>query len=265
MAGLAALAKAADQFRSSDVTIWGVVALVVWGTAILAANLSGLVPENILGALHASRLEGGTINQVRSQIAQLEAESERMRRENNLLLQRFDLAERARGEVTQRVGALEISMPQIIERLPEPVPIDDAVTASIVDGKPPLTYDADGGSVQVEQKPMVAVQSGEAFEPVFEDEVETFANGETFGVALGFPVEPADAESLWQGLLAKVGTLLIGLWPVLSDVDGGTGKQVVAGPVATQSQAAELCDRMGKVGIPCQPVPFAGAPLPILN
>ena len=231
---------------------------------MLGANLSGLVPASAFAALHASRLDGGTVNQVRSQMAALEAEAERMRRENNLLLQRFDLAEQARSEVTQRVGALEVSMPQIIERLPRVVPIDDSVTASIIDGKS-LTYDADGGSVTVEQKPLVSIEAGDAFRPAMAAAQDPVADGRAFGVALGFPVAAEDAEGQWQGILARVGTLLIGLWPVLAEAEAGDGKQMVAGPVETQSQAAELCERVGKVGIPCKPVAFAGEPLPMLN
>jgi hypothetical protein len=258
------LAKAADQFRSSDVTIWGIVALLAWGTAVLAANLSGLVPASTFAALHASRLDGGTVNQVRSRINALEAEAERMRRENNLLLQRFDLAEQARSEVTQRVGALEVSVPQLIERLPEVIAIDGSVTASIVEGKS-LTYHADGGSVTVEQKPLVSIARSGMPTPAMGAAQDPVADGRAFGVALGFPVAMDDAEAQWQGLLARVGTLLIGLWPVLADTEAGEGRQMVAGPVETQSQAAELCERMSKVGIPCRPVAFAGEPLPMLN
>ena len=64
--------KAADQFRSADVTKWGITALVVWGVAVLGANLSGLVPPGMLAALHASRIEGATMNQLRAQVAALQ-------------------------------------------------------------------------------------------------------------------------------------------------------------------------------------------------
>lgn len=242
--------------------MWGIVALVAWGIAILSANLSGLVPAHVFAALHASRLDGGTINQVRSQIAALEAEAAAIRRENSQLLQRFDLAEQARSEVTKRVGALEVSVPRLIERLPREVAIDGSVTASIVDGRP-LTFDAEGGSVTVEQKPLVSIATSNAFEAA--KPADPVADGSAFGVALGFPISPDDAEAQWQGLLAKVGTLLIGLWPVLAEGTAGEGKQLVAGPLETQSQAAELCERMGKVGIPCVPMSFKGEPLPLLN
>ena len=259
------MARAADQFRSSDITVWGIVALLCWGVAVLSANLSALVPAGIFAGLHASRLEGATVNQLRSQVVQLEAESQRMRRENSLLLQRFDLAEQARGEVTRRVGALEVSLPQVLERLPETATIDRSATASIVEGQS-MSFEAEGGSVSVVQKPLIAIQAGRVAPPMAETtNVEQALVGDAFGVALGFPITTADAEVQWQSLTAKVGTLLLGLWPVLADSEGSDGKIVVAGPVATRSQAAELCDRMDRVGIPCEPVPFEGEPLPLLN
>lgn len=255
------MARAADQFRSSDLTVWGIVALVSWAAAILAANVSGLLPASVFAALHASRLEGGTVNQVRAQLVTLEAETARMRRENNLLLQRLDLAEQARTQVTQRVGALEKSLPQLLERMPEAVPIDNSVTASILDGRP-LSFDTDGGSVRVEQRPLVAIRPQAAL-PSATDPAP--ASTDTIGVALGFPVDPADAESQWQAYLSKVGTLLIGLWPVLASAEGADGKQVIAGPLSSRAQAGELCARMDQVGIPCEIVPFVGEPLPLLN
>ena len=44
-------------------TFWGVFALVMWTAAVIGANLSALIPDGLLGALHASRLEGGTLTQ----------------------------------------------------------------------------------------------------------------------------------------------------------------------------------------------------------
>jgi hypothetical protein len=116
---------------------------------------------------------------------------------------------------------------------------------------------------------MVAIQSGAAMRPAAAEtataESVATADGSSFGVALGFPVAPEDGEVQWQGLMAKVGTLLIGLWPVLADVEGSTGQIVIAGPVASETEAAELCGRLDRVGIPCRPVPFKGDPLPMLN
>jgi hypothetical protein len=244
------------------VTIWGVTALCCWGFAVLAANVSALIPPNVLAGLHASRLDGGTVNQLRMQVAEVEAATERMRRENALLLQRFDMQIQAQGEVTRRVGALEVSLPQIVERLPETAPIDNSVTASILEGRA-LSFEAEGGSVTVQQKPMIPLR---AQEQAIETEVAVAApDGSQFGVALGFPVPPEDTEAQWQELMAKVGTLLIGLAPVVADVDGSEGVMVVAGPIETSAQAAELCGRLDRVGIPCKPTPYRGSPMPLLN
>jgi hypothetical protein len=260
------LGKAADQVRASDVTLWGIIALGCWGFAVLSANLSGLLPAGVLGALHASRLEGGTINQLRSQVAEIERESQQVRRENNLLLQRFSMAEQASGEVTRRVGALEISMPRLLDQQIRGPEIDRAMTGSIVDGEV-LSFEALGGSVRVEQKPLIAV---DAVKPEIVGLAEgqpadALSNPDAFGLALGFPVTPADAELQWQSLTAKVGTLLLGMAPLLAAVEGSDVQQIVAGPLVSRTEAEELCNRMDRVGIPCQPAPFVGSSLPLLN
>jgi hypothetical protein len=64
---------------------------------------------------------------------------------------------------------------------------------------------------------------------------------------------------------AKVGTLLVGLAPLLANVEGSSGKRLVVGPIAVESEARQLCGRMGKVGIACASVPFIGEPLPLTN
>ena len=246
-------------------TRWGIVALVAWSAAVLLANISALVPADLLGVVHASRLEGGTMNQLRAQVAEIRAESDRMRRENGLLLQRFTLAEQAQGDVTRRVGALESSVPALAERMPETAIIDDSVTASIFEGRT-MNFDAEGGTVSVTQKPLAGMEGGVSAvlpEDAPADRPAT-ADGSRFGIALGFPVAPDESEGQWQDLLAKVGTLLIGLWPVTTEAETG-GKTIIAGPLASETQAAELCGRLDRVGIPCKPVPFRGEPLPMLN
>lgn len=248
-------------------TVWGLVAFAAWAGAIFLANVSAVVPADIFGALHASRLQGSTMNQLRTQVAEIRAESDRMRQENTLLLQRFARAEEARGDVTRRVGALEISVPQLAERVPERAGIDNSVTASIFDSKP-FTFDAEGGSVSVSTRPLVALTPGTAATAPADlapPEALVLADGSRFGVALGFPVAASDSEMMWQDLLGKVGTLLIGLWPVTTDAEGSEGKSLIAGPIETETQAAELCGRLDRVGIPCAPVPFKGELLPMLN
>lgn len=264
------MAKAADQFRSVDVTLWGITALGIWAVAILGANLSGLIPASVYGALHASRLEGSTLNQLHSQVATLEEETSKMKRDNTQLLQRFSMNEEAAGAVTQRVGALEISVPKLLERAAEAratAAVDNTPTGSITAGKT-LTFETDGGSVSVQQRPLlpgsgevklkVVPLAGTMPQPLIPD-------GTAPGIALGFPVQPDTAEAQWQEMLAQVGTMLVGLSPVLADKDGTDGKIIVAGPLVDRASAVELCARLDRAGVPCEPTPYAGQPVPLLN
>jgi hypothetical protein len=258
------LAKASEQFRASDVTLWGIIALCCWGGAVLLANVSALVPNSVFSALHASRLDGSTVAQLRTQVATLSEEAKRMRSENNLLLQRFDRTEEASKETVRRLGALEVSLPAAMEtRSGSAGPgIDRMPTASIGGEGNAVSFDAEGGSVSVVQKPMVqdAPRTNTS-----SDAPAPQADANAFGLALGFPIAADDAEAQWQSLAAKVGTLLLGLAPLLQDVEGGDDKMIVAGPVTDRAQAEQLCVRMDRVGIPCKPTPFQGEPLPLLN
>ena len=262
-----ALAKAADQFRQSDVTLWGVVALAAWVVAILGANLSGLVPPSIYGALHASRLEGSTLNQLRSEVATLEEETNRARREASELSQRLALSEDSSGLVAKRVGALEISVPKLIEesQAKAVARIDSMSTASIGAGKT-VTFEADGGTVAVQQRPLAPDSDDVKLTAVpLTAEIPPALPGTTAqGVALGFPLAAETAEAEWQDMLTNVGTLLLGLSPILTDGEGGM-KQLVAGPVIDRASALELCGRLDAVGVPCEPAPYSGKPLPLLN
>jgi len=89
--------------------------------------------------------------------------------------------------------------------------------------------------------------------------------GRTCCVALGFPIEAGDAEAAWQDLLARAGDALSGLTPVLSPADSRGARRIVAGPTADSFAAQELCSRLDALGTPCEPAPFAGDPMPLLN
>lgn len=255
------MARQTDQFRASDVTLWGIVALCCWGGAVMLANVSAVLPTSLLSGLHASRLEGSTISQLRTQVAALAEETRRMRSENNLLVARFDRAEQTNKETARRIGAIEVSLPAALEAKAnqENPGIDTMPTASIGGGKP-VTFDAEGGSVSVVQKPLFPARS------VTSVTSETaLADPSAFGLALGFAVPADEAEARWQEYAAKVGTLLIGLVPLLQPAEGEDGVRIIAGPIADQAQAAQLCSRMDQVGIPCEPTSFTGENLPLLN
>lgn len=264
------------EIRASDITVWGMITLGIWAVAVLGANISGVVPQGVFAALHASRLDGGTLNQLRGQVATLEQEASRMRRENNQLLQRFTMNEDAAGAVTRRVGALEVSVPKLLEErrvaAAPPQALDPTATGSIGAGKV-VTFEVEGGSVAVQQKPMS--QSGEprfSVVPLGDDIPAAIPRLATLdpaqpalGVALGFPVSATDAEASWQDLLARAGDALGGLTPLLSPPDAAGARRIIAGPAADQSAAQELCSRLDAVGTPCEPAPFTGDPMPLLN
>lgn len=269
--GAGVLAKAADQFRASDVTLWGIVALAAWVLAILGANLSGLVPPNVYAALHASRLEGTTLNQLRNQVAALQDDMIRSRRDTTEVLQRLALHEDSTGAVAKRVGALEVSVPKLVEETQRRIPaaIDTMPTASIGTDRA-VTFEAEGGTVIVRQRPL-APGSDEiklAAVPLAgapsSAEMPAPLGAPAQGVALGFPVAPDTAEAQWQEMLANVGPLLIGLSPVLGRTDQGL-RQIVAGPIIDRASALELCGRLDAVGIPCEPVAYSGERMPLLN
>jgi hypothetical protein len=249
------LARANDQFRQSDVTFWGIFAICCGGLALLSVTLSMLIPPNVLGGLHTSRLEGATVNQLRSQVASLETAIGDLRRENDTLITRFALAEAQGNTVAQRLGAVEVAIPNFVESGIGNGIDTSAVTASIGPDTS-VTTEVEGGAVTIDQGPMVPVQPMPrvAIAP-------PRADGDAYGVVLGIATDAYGAPAAWASIEAKVGTLLIGLTPVLADDAGGTGKHLVAGPLASFAAARDLCGHLAPVGIPCRPAPFAGTPL----
>ncbi|MEQ1901508.1 MAG: hypothetical protein ABL866_12330 [Devosia sp.] len=259
------MARLSDQTRSADATVWGIVALAVWAVAILGANISALIPESVFAGLHSTRLSGANVNQLRSQVISLQAESDRLSQENTLLMQRFLLTEQQGGEVTRRVGALELSIPRLLEAIP-PAGIDESSVTASTKGAV-TTFPADGGTVSVTQTPLDGIG------PIDKPEDQSMpgaldtplADASAFGVALGPPFDPDEAESVWQSLSNRAGTLLLGLAPLIGNQEGTSGKRLVAGPIARESDASQLCGRFAKVGVACEVVAFIGEPMPLLN
>jgi hypothetical protein len=257
------LAKFSDQVRSADLTFWGLLALICWAIAVFSANVSAMLPPGLLGGLHTSRLDGGTLNQLRSDVAALETESARLRQENTVLLQRFMLSDEAAGAMTRRVGAIELSLPRLIEAANSGAAVDrGAVTAGI--GATPQTMEVPGGSVSVVRTPFSSeAASAEAPAQAMPPALALAATPDSsaFGIALGPPIVADEGPVAWAGMNARVGTLLIGLAPLLAHVEGGPGRRLVAGPIRTEAEARQVCGQMAKVGIACATVAFVGEPL----
>lgn len=270
------MARAAEQFRAGDVTAWGVATLVIWAVALLSANVSGIVPPGIYAALHTSRLSGSTVTQLRAQVAALEAETTRLKRDGLELQQRLARAEEAAGTVTRRVGALEVSIPDIVERqnmaeaaqMRQPDLIDDIATGSIDDGS--FTFEAEGGTVRVRQRPLIETGGDIRFEtvaldtPDFQLPMPPVADGSAMGVAIGLPIANLDPRVQWRALLAGAGAALDGMSAVVETTEGDQRPRLVAGPLEDRLSALALCDTLQKVAIPCEVVPYAGTRMPEL-
>ncbi|MEO6394696.1 MAG: hypothetical protein ABIO40_02155 [Devosia sp.] len=238
--------------------LWGIVALVMWGVAVLGANVSALIPENVFAGLHATRLEGASVNQLKSQVAALETETGALKLENRALMQRAMLSDQSDGEVTRRVGALEMSIPKLLEAIPQDALVDNStLTASL--GKPPILLEAEGGSVAVTTQPMAPARSSAAETAPLQAMPQPLAG--SVGLALGGPFSPGTAPEVWASLTTRAGVLLIGLTPLIGNMEGMAAKRLIAGPVR-ESEASGLCGRFAKAGIACSVVPYTGAALP---
>ncbi|KFC72278.1 hypothetical protein FF80_00032 [Devosia sp. LC5] len=258
------MANASEQFRQSDVTTWGLVAVMIGGVAVFSANVSAIIPPSLLAGLHKTRIEGASVEQLRSDVAQLRSETLRLKTENATLLTRFSLQEQSGGEVTRRVGALEVSIPRLLEAVPDSANIDrSTLTSSIGDGQA-ILLPAEGGSIKVSQQPMP-----QALPPVVQalpDPVKTASIDSSaivaFGIAVGPGIAAGDANLAWTDISTKVGPLLLGLGPRLADQLDSDEKRLVVGPIADISAARALCTRLETVSISCTPMPFTGSPLP---
>lgn len=256
------MARASEQFRQSDVTSWGIVALVMAGIAVMGANMSALLPQSMLSGLHKTRIDGASIEQLREQVGQLRDETQRLRRDNGVLTARFNLGEQQSSEVTRRVGALEVSLPNLIETASDDTGVDRAIVTSAIGGNPSLVYEADGGSVVVRQQPMPGTQSATPSQPL-PDTIATAPDPAiaSYGVALGAPIDANEAPETWRDLNMKLGPLLFGLAPMLVDESGGDGKRIVVGPISQLAEATTLCGRLERISVACLPVPYTGTPL----
>ena len=261
------LARASEQFRQSDVALWGMVALVMGATAVLGANVSALLPHGTLDMLHQSRLEGPTLEQLRRQVAELREQTLALKRENGLLAARFALNEQQGGDVLRRVGALEISIPRLLEVVPDTTLIDrNNLTAAISDGDATV-FEAEGGTVMVRQRPMPQVAAQPVPQPLpdlpqaAEAAAVVSPRDASHGVAIGPPVTSSQVVATWEDLTLKLGPVLFGLAPL---VDGeGDRQRIVVGPIAQMADATALCQRLESVAIACTPQSYDGLPLAV--
>ncbi|KRA42639.1 hypothetical protein [Devosia sp. Root635] len=259
------MAKASEQFRQSDVNTWGIVALVLSGIAVMGANVSALMPRDLLAGLHKTRLEGASLDQLRLQVAELREEQVRLKRETGILTARFSLGEQQGNDVLRRVGALEVSLPRLLETLPDGGNIDRNSLTAAIGQEPALVYQADGGSVVVRHQPMAEAKPAAGEQPLPAPVPQLAAipvpNEQQFGIALGPSISFEQAPEAWRDLSMKLGPLLFGLAPLLVEQANGDDQRIVVGPITQLSEATALCARLERLSVSCLPMPFTGTPL----
>jgi len=294
------VAGTTGDVQHSDVAFWGMVAMLAGAVAMLSLTLSAIVPASVLGGLRASRISGGNLNQLRAQVARLGQEQSQMLSQTRELRTRLSLADRGRGEVTRRVGALETTIPMLLEVVPPGVEIDPLSITAAIDDAEGISFEAQGGYVTVTRRPLFGSLEVQALPPplapaqpspapqtgnrqdgagllsassepgnVAESlpkldllDNDTRLTQTQYGIAVGAALKAGNGEQAWQDLSAKIGTLLIGLVPAVSDPLQNGNLRLIAGPISDYGQAEMLCARITRIGIDCLPVQYADEPAP---
>jgi len=267
------VARFSDKIKSSDISVWGLVALVCGAIAVFSANMPSIIPANFATNMHATRLDGSSLNNMREQVAALKKDSARIREEYNRLTTMLKIAEQGRNEVTKRVGAMESSLPLLLEAIPPGVKVDTLITTASIgeNGENDKKIETDGGYVITSSSAIDGENTTQATQVIVEDlqvtappalEEITIATNSAFGIALGSEIKAVDAIVAWQDIERKVGPLLLGLEPILSKDLGNGERKMIAGPIEDYSIAEQLCTRMLRVGIACLPIPYEGIEMP---
>lgn len=244
-----------EQFQQSDVRTWGLAALACTGLAVMVANVSSLMPSAALGVLHAPRNEIVSMAQLRQQVAELRTETIQLRRQNETLNARFSLQEQTGGDVLRRVGALEVSLPNMMENQPSAIKVDRSLTTAAIKS-PGTEVAAEGGTVLVRQSPMPQPLPAAP-------KVASAATGAEvgYGVAVGPGFGSGQAAGQWRDLEIRLGSLVSGLAPLVGNGAQEGQQRLVLGPFALQSQARDMCLRLEQVNIACAPTSYSGASL----
>ncbi len=258
------LAKASEQFRQSDVTLWGIMALACIGLAVFSSNASLLVPQSIIAGLHQPRTSGATIETLRREVSALRTDTTRLQRENEQLLSRFAMQEKSGNDIVRRVGALEVTVPNMLEIPPYLASIDQASTTASIGANESPTFETEGGSVSVRQSALPQPLPYQPLPaPVVQQTDMAAPNQNAYGVSIGTAVPFDQAPGLWSDLTLKLGPLLFGMSPLLVDEANSDNKRIIVGPIEELSEARQLCERFERISIACMPMPYDGTPLAI--
>jgi hypothetical protein len=247
------LVQNSEQFRQSDVTVWGMAALVCVGLAVLGANVAGVIPSNALNALHSPRNDATSLAQLRQQVAELRSETALLRRQNEILTTRFALQERSGNETVRRVGALEVAMPVLADIRPVIGGVDRSVTTASIAGQ---KFEAEGGTVVVRQSTLQQPLPA----PITQ---ASAASGVDIGyaVAIGPSFASGQAPAQWHDFEVRLGSVLSEMKPLVADATERNQQRLVVGPIPQLSDARDLCQRLEQMEIACTPANYSGEPL----
>ncbi len=248
--------------RATDLGLWGIVAIAIWGFALVSGVITPLLPSGLFAGLHATRLDGGNLNALRDQVADLEARAAKLSADNAELLQRVALLTSTSVDATKRLGALELSVPKVVEAVNDArrQGADATVTGSIGTIAAPGPA-ADG--TRIATTPLATGQATVAPNQAMPAPLVATADSAagSYGIALGPPILAMDGPAAWRGMMSEAGTLLVGLSPILGTLEGSGQMRLVAGPLPSEAAARELCGGMARLGVACASVPYVGAPI----
>lgn len=257
-----------------EISHWGIAALVCGAVAVVAANLSAMLPAHALGGLHAPYREGGSFNQMRAQLAELEQDRNRIMSDYRSLQARFNLLDDDGNEVIRRLAAVEMSLPLLIESLPLDSDIDRSLLTASITETAGEVYEVDGGRMIVRYSPLFDGLDAEPpvdqpMPPALPREiVAPFATAPSVdtslqGIAIGDALPLDQASGAYSGIAAAAGTLLLGTAPLITPTENGEEARIVLGPLPDLASAQALCVRIERLDFSCAPAPYEGQPLPL--
>lgn len=256
------MAADVEQNLQADVTGWGIAALVCTGLAVLAANVSGLIPPSALSTLHVARNDGVSVEQLRQQVVELRTATAQLHRQNEILTTRFSLQEQSGSDVVRRVGALEVAMPSAQELRPFASAVDRSVTTASIGETPGQQFAAEGGSVVVRQSPLPADPTQQPLPaPILTASVSASGIDVGYGLAIGASFGAGQGNGQWQDLEVRLGSMLIDFKPLVTDEANSDKQRLVVGPVGQMSEARDFCQRIEQMEIACTPTIYSGTPL----
>lgn len=277
------MTRTIEKYQQSDVNFWGFLAIGCVGVAFGMANVSAMMPSSWLAGMHATRSGGGSFAELQNQVTALRMETARLRSDSGRLNTMLTLGDFNAQDVTKRVGALESTIPVLLEQIPLGPNIDSASLTASVNSPPQDVIAAEGGSVAVSMQPLVPAIIDQAVPselPEMPQQASVDSNtpaaeapmwptdagltsvvSEKFGLAMGKSVNLAEAYIYWTDIHSEVGALLMDMEPILSPASDGT-YHLVAGPLNAVADAEGLCAHILRAGLQCLPVPYSGYKLP---